>query len=427
MIEPEAGGRPEVVQRSGNGRSLLIAILSIGIALVLFVGGLGIGFVAGRWDSAPIAAGQSNNGGVAALRTQFPIFWEAMDVLYRDYFGELPAAEDATYAAIRGVLGRLNDPNTAFMTPDEANYFRTNLQGSFEGIGARVDWDMTFNTVRIVEPFENQPAWKAGIKRDDLVTHVDNESIVGTDLTSAVEKIRGPKGSTVVLTIVRLGEEQPFDVAVVRDRIEIPTIESDVVGGDIAYIRLNTFNENAGKLVRDAVRAALERKPSALIFDLRGNPGGLLKQAVEVASVFLPKDDTVLIERFADGREEIYKTEGEPITVDLPLIVLVNEGSASASEIVAGAIQAQQRGQIVGATTFGKGSVQLPQTLSDGSILRVTIARWFTPDDRTIDGEGLAPDVIVELTDEDRQSQRDPQLDEAIELLGGEVEPLPVQ
>jgi carboxyl-terminal processing protease len=428
MIEPGANHHPENMQRANDGRSLLIVILSIGVALVLFVGGLGVGFVAGRWGSATAAAGQAReNGAAAALRAQFPIFWEAMDVLYRDYFGELPTPEDATYAAIRGVLSRLNDPNTAFMTPDEANFFRTNLQGSFEGIGARVDWDTTFNTVRIVEPFENQPAWKAGIRRDDLVTHVDNESIVGTDLTSAVEKIRGPKGTTVVLTIVRVGEERPFDVEVVRDRIEIPTIESDVVGGDIAYIRLNTFNENAGKLVRDAVKAALQKNPSALIFDLRGNPGGLLKQAVEVASVFLPKDDTVLIERFADGREQIYKTEGEPVTVDLPMVVLVNEGSASASEIVAGAIQAQKRGQIVGATTFGKGSVQLPQTLSDGSILRVTIARWFTPDDRTIDGEGLAPDIVVELTDEDRQSQRDPQLDEAIKLLGGEVEPLPVQ
>lgn len=428
MIEPGANHHPENMQRANDGRSLLIVILSIGVALVLFVGGLGVGFVAGRWGSAPAAAGQAReNGAAAALRAQFPIFWEAMDVLYRDYFGDLPTPEDATYAAIRGVLSRLNDPNTAFMTPDEANFFRTNLQGSFEGIGARVDWDTTFNTVRIVEPFENQPAWKAGIRRDDLVTHVDNESIVGTDLTSAVEKIRGPKGTTVVLTIVRVGEERPFDVEVVRDRIEIPTIESDMVGGDIAYIRLNTFNENAGKLVRDAVKAALQKNPSALIFDLRGNPGGLLKQAVEVASVFLPKDDTVLIERFADGREQIYKTEGEPVTVDLPMVVLVNEGSASASEIVAGAIQAQKRGQIVGATTFGKGSVQLPQTLSDGSILRVTIARWFTPDDRTIDGEGLAPDIVVELTDEDRQSQRDPQLDEAIKLLGGEVEPLPVQ
>jgi carboxyl-terminal processing protease len=230
-----------------------------------------------------------------------------------------------------------------------------------------------------------------------------------------------------VLTIVRLTEEEPFDVEVVRDRIEIPTIETKTVGGDIAYVRLNTFNENAGALVRDAVTAALEQKPSALIFDLRGNPGGLLRQAVEVASVFLPKGERVLIERFSDGKEDIYVTEDAPVTTDLPVVVLVNEGSASASEIVAGAIQDKARGQLVGGTTYGKGSVQLPQTLSDGSILRVTIARWFTPDDRTIDGAGLAPDVAVELTDEDRQAQRDPQLDKAIELLGGEVEPLPVQ
>jgi carboxyl-terminal processing protease len=427
MIEPEAGSRPMQSQSTATGRPLLITCLSIVIALVLFVGGIGVGFVVGQWgDDTSVAAGQSE-GPAEGLRSEFPLFWEAMDVLYRDYYGELPQANDATYAAIRGVLGRLDDPNTAFMTPDEAEYFRTNLQGSFEGIGARVDWDINFNTLLIVEPFENQPAWKAGIKRDDLVTHVDGESIIGTDVTSAVEKIRGPKGTTVVLTVVRLGEDAPFDVEVERDRIEIPTIETEVVGGDIAYIRLNTFNENAGKLVRDAVKAALEKNPSALIFDLRGNPGGLLRQAVEVTSVFLPKGETVLLERFSDGREETYLTEEEPVIADLPMVVLVNEGSASASEIVAGAIQAQQRGQIVGATTFGKGSVQLPQTLSDGSILRVTIARWFTPDDRTIDGEGLEPDVIVEVSDEDRESQRDPQLDEAIKLLGGEVEPLPVQ
>lgn len=426
MFEPENNSNPGIVRISGNGRPLFITCLSIVVAVVLFLGGVGVGFAAGRWGGAPIAAGQDDSP-AAALRAEFSLFWEAMDVLYRDYYGELPDPKEATYAAIRGVLSRLNDPNTAFMTPDEANFFRTNLQGSFEGIGARVDWDPNFNTVRVVEPFENQPAWKAGIQRDDLITHVNGESIVGTDLTSAVEKIRGPKGTTVILTIVRFGVEQPFDVEVVRDRIEIPTIESDIVAGDIAYIRLNSFNENAGKLVRDTVTAALKEKPSALIFDLRGNPGGLLQQAIEVANVFLPKNETVVIERFADGREQIYKTESEPVTVDLPIVVLVNESSASASEIVAGAIQAYQRGQIVGATTFGKGSVQLPQTLSDGSILRVTIARWYTPDDRSIDGSGLEPDVTVEVTDADRESQRDPQLEKAIELLGGEVEPLPVQ
>ncbi|MBK8796335.1 MAG: S41 family peptidase [Anaerolineales bacterium] len=427
MIEPELNARAVGASKSTRMRPLLITCLSIVVAGLLFVGGLGIGFAAGKWSDAPPVATGQDEGAAASLRARFPLFWEAIDILYRDFYGELPASDEATYAAIRGVLSQVEDPNTSFMSPDEAEFFRTNLQGSFEGIGARVDWDMNFDTVRIVEPFENQPAWEAGIRRDDLITHIDGEEIIGTDLTSAIEKIRGPKGTSVVLTIVRLTEEQPFDVEVVRDRIEIPTIETETVGGDIAYVKLNTFNENAGQLVRNAVTAALEQQPSALIFDLRGNPGGLLRQAVEVASVFLPKGEKVLIERFADGKQDVYVTEEDPVMGDLPIVVLVNEGSASASEIVAGAIQDRKRGQLVGATTYGKGSVQLPQTLSDGSILRVTIARWFTPDDRTIDGAGLAPDVAVELTDEDRQAQRDPQLTKAIELLGGDPELPPVQ
>ena len=211
-----------------------------------------------------------------------------------------------------------------------------------------------------------------------------------------------------------------------RDRIEIPTLTTDTVGGNLAYIRLNSFNENAGELVRQAVQDALKANPTGLILDLRGNPGGLLDQAVEVSSVLL-EDTDVLIERFADGTEEVYKTRSKAEIADLPLVVLVNEASASASEIVAGAVQDHERGQLVGMKTFGKGSVQLPQTLSDGSILRVTIAKWFTPDDRTIDGTGLEPDVVVEITDEQREAGADPQLDKAIELLGGVVGELPVE
>ena len=425
MNEPNSMA-PSSTRTRSNSRTLVLAVVSILIAVVIFAVGFGAGFGAGHLGQPSTAAGQ-DDGAAGSLRSQFPVFWEAMDILYRDFYGELPEADNATYAAIRGVLGQLDDPNTSFMSPDEAEFFRTNLQGSFEGIGARVDWDPNFNTVRIVEPFENQPAWKAGIKRDDLITHVDGEEIVGTDLTAAIEKIRGPKGTPVVLTIVRLATEETLDIEVVRDRIEIPTIETDTVGGNLAYIKLNTFNENAADLVRQAVEEALADNPDGLIFDLRGNPGGLLRQAVEVSSIFLGNDENVLIERFSDGKEDIYKTEGEPLTTDLPMVVLVNEGSASASEIVAGAIQDMARGQLVGAKTYGKGSVQLPQTLSDGSILRVTIARWFTPDDRTIDGEGLEPDVVVEITEVEREAQKDPQLEKAIELLGGELEPLPVQ
>ena len=418
---------PTKVDSSGS-RSLVLSIVAIVVVALVFGVGFAIGFGAGHFSAMPAAAASANPAGEAEddLYPAFDIFWEATDVLYRDFYGDRPAAEAATYGAIRGVIGEFDDRNTSFMTPQEADFFRSDLQGSFEGIGARVDWDQQFDTLIIVEPFENQPAWNAGVKRDDLVIAVDEEEIVGTDLTAAVQKIRGPKGSTVKLTILRQGEEAPLDIEIVRDRIEIPTLTTDTVGGNLAYIQLNSFNENAGELVRQAVKDALATDPAGIILDLRGNPGGLLAQAVEVSSVFLEETD-VLIERFADGTEEVYTTSGKAESKDLPLVVLVNAGSASASEIVAGAVQDHERGQLVGVTTFGKGSVQLPQTLSDGSILRVTIARWFTPDDRTIDGTGLEPDVVVEISDEQREAGADPQLDKAIELLGGVVGDLPVE
>ncbi len=405
-------------------RPLFLSCLSLALGAVLLLVGLGVGY--GLGSASAVSAGSRSGAGAEQLYPKFGVFWEAMDLLYKDFYGDLPATDEATYGAIQGVLSKLKDHNTSFMSPQEADYFRANLEGSFEGIGARVDWDVQANTVRVVEPFENQPAWKAGVKRDDLIIAVDGESVIGTDLVTAIDKIRGPKGSKVVLTVVRQGEDAPLDIEVTRDRIEIPTIATDTYDGDIAYIRLNTFNENAGELVRQAVDDALAKKPKGIIFDLRGNPGGLLTQAVAVANVFM-EDSNVLIERFADGKEQIYKTENKATTTDVPLVVLVNEGSASASEIVAGAIQDNGRGQVVGAKTYGKGSVQLPQTLSDGSIMRVTIARWFTPKDRTIDGTGLDPDVVVEITDPQREQGADPQLDKAIELLGGSPEPLPVQ
>jgi carboxyl-terminal processing protease len=412
-------------------RPLLLGCAAFALLAATFLVGLGAGFGLGRataqggvWAQTPEAqagAGPATAGDAsarAALTPAFEIFWEAMDLLYRDYDGTLPDAQEAAYSAIRSVLNLLDDPNTSFLTPEEAEFFRTNIEGSFEGIGARVNWDVDADTVVITEPFENQPAWLAGLKRDDLILAVDGESLVGTNLADAVKKIRGPKGSAAVLTIQRPGTADPFDVEVVRDRIEIPTISTDTLGAgaDIAYVRLNTFNENSGQLVRQAVEDAVDRDPRALILDLRGNTGGLLREAVKVASIFL-EDQTVLLERFSDGHLETYETSGRAVTTDLPLVVLVNEASASASEIVAGALQDTGRATLVGATTFGKGSVQLPHNLSNDAILRVTIARWYTPEDRSIDGVGLTPDLVVEVSDEERESAADPQLDAAIEHL----------
>lgn len=411
------------------------------VAILMVVFGLGIGtgiavanspgvqsagenswqWTLGRWGNSERVAVDDGNclsSGEAPFYPEFHTFWEAMRLLRRDFYGELPTSEMATYNAIRGVVNELGDPNTSFLTPEEANLFRTNISGSFEGIGARVEWAEEVDALRITEPFENQPAWTVGLKRGDIVLAVDGESLIGSNLTEAVNKVRGPKGTVVLLTIQREGIEEPFDVEVTRDRIETPTIATDMLGEEenIAYIKLNTFNQNAGQLVNQAVEDAVQRNAEAIVFDLRGNSGGLLREAVKVANVFL-EDATVLLERFSDGHEERYQTTGTAVTKDLPLVVLVNEGSASASEIVAGALQDNDRAPLLGTVTYGKGSVQLPHTLEGGSIMRVTVARWYTPNDRTIDGEGLTPDVLIELDEEQRNSDDDPQLDAALQLL----------
>ena len=356
-------------------------------------------------------------GAQAELYPSFDLFWEAMDLLYRDFNGTLPTPEEATYGAIRGIVGLLDDPNTSFLTPEEAAYFRGNLEGEFEGIGARVAWDEDADTLLITEPFENQPAWEAGIRRNDLILAVDGVSLVGSSVSDAVRLIRGPKGTSIVLTVQR-ADTPIFDVTVTRDLIAIPTIATDTLGeqDDVAYIRLNSFSENAGTLVREAVRNALQREPRAIIFDLRGNSGGLVREAIKVSSVFL-QDETVLLERFNDDSVEVYETTDRALAPDIPLVVLVNAGSASASEIVAGALQDAGRGTLIGTITYGKGSVQLPHNLSDGSIMRVTIARWYTPKDRTIDGVGLTPDIAVELSDAELDAGEDPQLEAALEFL----------
>lgn len=404
-----------------SDRRLLYGCLAVVVLFSVFAIGVAVGIGMQRLtasDASSASAGNVNSDTRTKIESSFDTFWEAMDVVNRDFYGDLPTAQDTTYLAIRGVVDSLGDPHTSFLTPSEAERFQSNITGNFEGIGARVEWDEKEEAVRIVEPYENQPAWNAGLRRDDLVIAIDGQSTQGSDLEKSIDKIRGPKGSTVTLRIRRQAVVDPFDVVVARDRIDIPTIETNSLGpnGEVGYVKLFTFNENAGQLVRQAVQDAVNRNPKALILDLRGNSGGLLREAVKVTNVFI-EESTVVIERFKDKRIDTYKTEEKAVDNAIKLVVLVNEGSASASEIVAGALQDTKRATLLGVKTFGKGSVQLPQPLSDGSIVRVTVARWYTPNDRTIDGTGLDPDVVVELSDADREAKKDPQLDAALKLL----------
>ena len=393
------------------------------VSALIFSIGSGIGFYIGRMSSPAETAGSAviaAETGRALAPADLGIFWEAMDLLEEDFYGELPSPNQRSYGAIRGVLDTLDDRNTGFLTPTEATGFMESIEGSFEGIGALVEWAEDEGAIRIVEPFEDQPAWNAGIRRGDLIIAINGQDVADlSNLNEAINRIKGPKGTEVHLTVRRDGLDDPLEVPVTRDTIDIPVVESERYGenDEFAYVHLKRFSADAGAKLRAELEDLLTDETQGLIFDLRGNPGGLLREAINVTSVFL-EDERVLIERFSDGTEEIYNTEGGALVPDdLPLVVLVNWGSASASEIVAGALQDVERAPLVGVTTYGKGSVQLPHTLSDESLLRVTIALWYTPSDRSINATGLEPDIVVELTNAQSDNEEDPQLDRAIEFL----------
>ena len=348
----------------------------------------------------------------------FQLFWEAWRLIERDYYGDIPTDEEMTYGAIRGAVNTLGDPFTAFIDPEIAEINREDDTGSFEGIGAYVT--MRDGRLMIVNTFRDQPAEKAGVRRGDIVLKVDDTVIENMSVYEAITLIRGEAGTPVVLTIAREGQDE-FEVEITRARIDIPVVESEMRKDGIAYVSLFDFSSEATDKLEAAIEELLDEDPQGLILDLRGNPGGWLHEAVETAGLFLSKDALVLIERFKDGTEQTYEAPNRPVAPDIPMVVLVDGGSASASEIVAGALQDHGRAVLIGEKTFGKGSVQWPHELSNGAEMRVTVARWFTPNDRAIHGEGLEPDIEVEITEEDFEAELDPQLERAVEyLLTGE-------
>ncbi len=343
------------------------------------------------------------------------LFNEAWSLLQKQFYGPLPEGKQVTYDAIKGTVDRLGDPHTAFVDPKEAALLNSDMEGAFEGIGARVDL-AEGGGVEIKYLFSGQPAEKAGLSVGDVILAVDGKDVTKLGLTEAITLIRGPRGTQVSLKIMR-GDQSPRDVTVVRDRIEIPVVETNwLADGRVAHVTLGEFNSVAPERLAAALKDVLSKKPAGLILDLRGNPGGLLESAVRIGSYFVPKGP-IVIERSKDGTEHTYEREGAYLLGNTPLVILVDAGSASASEIVAGAVQDAGSGTLIGEKTFGKGSVQMPNMLSDGSQLRVTIAHWFTPKDRAIDGVGLQPDIAVARTQEDFSAKRDPQLDRAVEYL----------
>jgi carboxyl-terminal processing protease len=322
-----------------------------------------------------------------------------------------------SYAAIRGALSTLKDPYTLFVEPQPRALERAELQGQFGGIGAYVSRGPAGEV--ILDPMVDSPAEKAGVRKGDVVIRVDNTPITSTMTTDAVLLlIRGEVSTQVTLALQRAGVAAPIVVTITRKVIETPSVEWRVLEQDstIGYIRIRLFTERTGRELERALQDLRGLGVTHLIVDMRDNPGGVLDAAVDVASQFL-REGVVLYEDRRGEAEKFYTVKKGGLALDLPLVVLANGGTASASEIVAGALQDYQRGPLIGERTFGKGSVQLVYDLSDQSSLHVTIARWLTPNRHRIDGQGLLPDIEVALSEADRAAGADPQLERAIAYL----------
>ncbi len=395
-------------------------VVTVLVVVATFVGG----FFTSRMFFAPKVT-QTNDGAPAEFSQSMPVFWEAWNFVQSEYYQKSLDATTLTYGAIAGMVNSLGDPHTAFVDPKQAAIINSDLAGTFEGIGATVD--MQSGRLVIVSPIKDSPADKAGLKAGDVILKVNDTVIQNMTVEEAIALIRGPKGTTVKLTVQRQGQPA-FDLSIVRDTIQSPVVESKMLESNIAYLKLNEFTQTSPDLVHKELQSLLAQNPKGLIFDLRENPGGYLNSAVEIASEFLKPDQVVLIERAKNGQEQQYKTQGNGIATTIPMAVLVDENSASASEILSGAIKDYKRAEIVGVTTYGKGSVQTPNQLSDGSQLRVTIAHFFSPLHHEINGVGISPDIQVpDPTAAQVLQQQDPQLDRAVQFLSSGTQTQPFQ
>ncbi len=342
--------------------------------------------------------------------------YSSVDTIYQslknNFDGELD--ETKLLEGLKSGLARATgDPYTEYFNPDAAEDFTNDLQGTFEGIGAQLGKDVD-NNIIIISPISGYPAENAGLMPKDVVAEIDGESAYNLTISEAVDRIRGEKGTEVTLGIVRDGEFK--DYKIVREEINVPSVESEIKDG-VGILTISRFGDDTVELVRAAANEFAAANVRGVVVDLRSNPGGYLDGAVDVASLWLGSGSTVLTERREDKVIETFRSSGEAPLKGVKTVVLVNEGSASASEILAGALRDNDAATLVGQKSFGKGSVQQPINLRDGGLLKITIARWFTPGGKNIDKEGISPDEAVEITADDIKAGRDPQLDAALQKL----------
>lgn len=355
--------------------------------------------------------------GATTVPVKFPLMWEAWRYIHDEFYGVIPKAPALVHGMIRGMLASLGDPHTILVESQPAQIEQNSLQGSYGGIGASVE---VRNGAIVLLPFPTGAAASAGIMANDILVKIDDKDVTPDMTTDDVEvKLRGDIGSKVALTLHRVGESKAIVVTLTRQKIDIPSLQYRMLDKtSLGYIQVTLESGDTAKEFENAVNTLEKSNPTGIILDLRNNPGGVFPDPVlEIAGQFLPPDTPVVIERYRDGSEKTYGAKGSQLAKDLKLVVLVNGGTASDAEILAGALQDSGRAILIGEKTFGKGSVQSLHTLSDQSVLHVTVATWFTPKNNEIEGAGLKPDIAVPLTPQDAAKGSDPQLDRAIEYL----------
>ena len=350
-------------------------------------------------------------------KANMDLFWGVWGILKTQYVHEEALNTDAmVYGSIKGMVDALDDPYTVFMDPKETEEFTNSLNGDLQGIGAELSIDD--GQIVVVNPLKDSPAEKAGIKPGDIIYKIGEEFAGDFSFVEAVQKIRGEEGTPVNLTILRKGVNNPIEMTVIRAKINVKSVESETFDNGVIHISINQFADDTASELKSIIAPLVLNEPKGIILDLRSNGGGYLDKAVDVVSFFLDTDLPVTKTQEKNGNNtETLKTITSQKLLDVPLVVLVNDGSASASEIVAGAIKDHKRGVIMGIKTFGKGTVQAVEYLEDGSSLRITIAKWLTPNGTDVDKAGLEPDIVVDLYDDDIKNDFDRQLDEAKKYL----------
>lgn len=388
------------------------------ISLIAFLAGVFLGPIIKNYVASRTLADTQSVEKVITKSEQFPLLLHVWNILDTDFIEKTPAANDKIYGMIKGLVASYGDPYTEFFDPKETKSFTEEVSGQFEGVGMEVD--NKHGLLMVIAPLKDTPSYKAGMKAGDIITKIDDQTTADMTLEEAISKMRGKKGTSVTITVIRKGTAEAFDVTIVRDVIAIPNIEVKKVDG-VRVVALYTFTDNSYSEFKNAIADYDPKTEKGLVIDVRGNPGGYLDAAIDIASLFLPSGKIIVSEKSKDDTSLVHRSKGYNTVFQdsqIPVVVLVDGGSASASEILAGALSEQKVATVVGTQTYGKGSVQEFQQLPLDTAIKVTVAQWYTPNGISISKEGLHPDTEVVFDVEAyAKTKKDSQLEKALQII----------